>query len=203
MPRRSSTAQDLAQIAVFAALIAALGLPGQLLLGSSAVPLTFQTLGVMLAGAMLGPRKGPLAVLVFLALCFAGLPLLAGGRTGLTAITSASGGYLVGFVVGAFVIGLLTQRLLPRYPLWAGIGANVLGGMVAIYAIGVPWTAIRVDLPLWTAVVDSVKFWPGDLVKAVVTAVVARQVHRALPGLLPARRRNAADAPRPSRSRTP
>src|SRR5688572_8488850 len=67
-PRRRGTATDLAQIAVFAALIAALGLPGALYLGGTAVPITFQTLGVMLAGAILGARKGFLSVLLFLAL---------------------------------------------------------------------------------------------------------------------------------------
>src|SRR5215207_3989577 len=67
-PRRRSTAGDLAQIAVFAALIAALGLPGAFYLGGMAVPITFQTLGVMLAAAILGARKGFLAVLLLLAL---------------------------------------------------------------------------------------------------------------------------------------
>ena len=91
--RRSTlTARDLAQIAVFAALSAALGLPGALSLGAVAVPLTFQTLGVMLAGAVLGARKGFLAVLLLLVLAAAGLPLLSGGRGGLVYFTPLFGG---------------------------------------------------------------------------------------------------------------
>ncbi|MCU1635096.1 MAG: biotin transporter BioY [Cryobacterium sp.] len=191
------TARDLAQIAIFAALIAALGLPGAISLGSVAVPITFQTLGVMLAGAILGARKGSLAVLLFLVLTAAGLPLLSGGRGGLAWFTtSPATGYLYGWLLGAAVIGYLTARLLPRYPFWPALGATVLGGIVVIYLVGVPVTAINLGLPLWVALADSAKFLPGDLVKAVVTVLVAAQVHRAYPGLIarPRRADRAADA---------
>ena len=103
MANRRSTARDLAQIAIFAALIAALGLPGTITVGSTGVPITLQTLGVMLAGGILGARKGFLAVAVFLVLTTAGLPLLAGGRGGLGIWAGASAGYLVGWLVGVVV----------------------------------------------------------------------------------------------------
>jgi biotin transport system substrate-specific component len=192
--RRSTlTARDLAQIAIFAALIAALGLPGAITVGAVAVPLTFQTLGVMLAGALLGARKGFLAVLLMLVLAAAGLPLLSGGSGGLVWFTTApSAGYLYGWLLGAAVIGYLTSRLLPRYPFWPALGATALGGIVAIYLIGVPVTAWNLGIPLWVALADSAKFIPGDLIKVVVTVLVARQVHKAYPGLIP-RRSNATD----------
>jgi biotin transport system substrate-specific component len=198
---RRSTARDLAQVAVFAALIAALGIPGVLTLGSTAVPITLQTLGVMLAGAILGPWKGLAAVGVFEVLTLCGLPLLAGGRGGPAVFTVApSAGYLYGFLAGALVIGALTRLILPRYPLWLGILVTALGGIVVIYAIGVPWTATVLHLPLWAAVADAGKFLPGDAIKVVVTALVARQVHRAYPGLIPVGRpRRAA----PDRSTEP
>ena len=66
MANRRSTARDLAQIAIFAALIAALGLPGTITVGSTGVPITLQSLGIMLTGGILGARKGFLAVAVFL-----------------------------------------------------------------------------------------------------------------------------------------
>lgn len=190
-PRIAS--RDLAQIAVFAALIAALGLPGTLYIGSSGVPITFQTLGVMLAGAILGPWKGLAAVAVFDALVFAGLPLLAGGRGGPAFFTVApTAGYAWGFLLGALVVGLATRAVLPRYPLWLGILGTALGGMLAIYAVGVPWTAAVLDLPLWTAAAGVVLYFPGDVIKVVATALIARQVHRAYPDLMRRRRTGAA-----------
>ncbi|TFC95171.1 MULTISPECIES: biotin transporter BioY [Cryobacterium] len=187
---RTLSVRDLAQIAIFAALIAALGLPGALSIGAVAVPITFQTLGVMLAGAVLGARKGFFAVLLLLSLVAAGLPLLSGGRGGIVWFTtSPSAGYLYGWLLGVLVIGYLTSLLLPRYRLWAALGATALGGIVVVYLVGVPVTAINLGLPIWVALVDSAKFLPGDLVKVVVTVLVARQVHKAYPGLIPSRRR--------------
>jgi len=192
-PRRPAlTARDLAQIAIFAALIAALGLPGGVSIAGMAVPITFQTLGVMLAGAILGARKGFLAVLLFDALAAAGLPLLSGGRGGIVWFTtSPAAGYPYGWLLGAAVIGALTARLLPRYPFWPALAATVLGGVVAVYLVGAPVTAINLGLPLWTAFAGCLAFLPGDIVKVVITVLVARQVHRAYPGLIPARREKA------------
>jgi biotin transport system substrate-specific component len=199
MANRRSTARDLAQIAIFAALIAALGLPGSITIGSSGVPITLQTLGIMLTGAILGARKGFLSVLVFLVLTSAGLPLLAGGRGGLGIWAGPSAGYLVGWLAGVVVIGLLTARILPRYPLWQGIGINLLGGVLVIYLFGVTWLAIRTS---WgPAVTGAIPFLPGDVLKAVVAALVAKQVHRAYPGLIPGVAQ--ADSPPPTQRVVP
>jgi biotin transport system substrate-specific component len=192
---RTLTVRDLAQIAIFAALIAALGIPGPLSLGVIAVPITLQTLGVMLSGAVLGARKGFFAVLLFLLLTMAGLPLLAGGRGGLVWFTtSPSAGYLYGWLLGVLVVGYFTGVLVPKYPFWPALGATVLGGIVVVYLVGVPVTALNLRLPLWGALIDASKFLPGDLIKAVVTVLVARQVHRAYPGLID-RARAARRAP--------
>ena len=196
MANRRSTARDLAQIAIFAALIAALGLPGTLYLGGSAVPITLQSLGIMLTGGILGARKGFLAVAVFLLLTTAGLPLLAGGRGGVGVWAGASAGYLVGFLVGVVVIGLLTERILPGYPLWKGIAVNLFGGVIVVYLFGVPWAALRTN---WGGALSSmVTFLPGDVLKAVVAALVVKQVHRAYPGLIePASTVNRSAPPSP------
>lgn len=200
MADRRSTAQDLAQIAVFAALIAALGIPGKIFLaGGGLVPITFQTLGVMLAGAILGARKGFLAVLLFDALTFAGLPLLAGGRGGPSHFFSTpSAGYPWGFLVGALLIGYFTQKILPKYPLLPAFVLTAIGGIVAIYAVGIPVTAINGDVSLWAAAAKSATTIPGDLIKVVVTVLVARQVHRAYPGLMGRRVVSARTVPAPA-----
>jgi biotin transport system substrate-specific component len=183
-----STTRDLAQIAVFAALIVVLGLPGQLTIGSAGVPITLQTLGVMLAGALLGWRKGALSVLVVIVIGLA-LPVLAGGRTTLTSLAGPTAGFLIGWIPAVIVIGLLTAAMMPRYRVLPGLLVNILGGIVVIYAVGVAGMLLRTDLTLGAAIAANGAFLPGDLLKAVVTAVVAAQVHKARPGLIPSRRR--------------
>jgi biotin transport system substrate-specific component len=178
------TAKDLARIAAFAALIAVLGLPGTIVLFGGAVPVTAQTLGVMLAGAVLGARRGFLAVLTFCVLVLAGLPLLAGGRGGLGVLAGPSAGYFLAFPLAALVVGLIVQRRLPRPSVpWVFL-ACVVGGIGVVYAVGVPVLAWRADLELRAAVVTgALVFLPGDLLKAAVAAVVASGVHRAYPAL--------------------
>ena len=180
----SISISDLTQAAVFAALIAALGLPGQISVGSAGVPITFQTLGVMLTGAILGPKKGTLAVLIFMVLAIAGLPILSGGRNGLTSLSSPTAGFFVGFLPGVFVIGVLTALMMPKYRVIPGIVSNLIGGVLAIYACGTIGLMIRADLTLWAAIAANGWFIAGDVVKAVIAALVASQVHRGWPGLI-------------------
>ncbi|WP_353810262.1 biotin transporter BioY [Agromyces sp. SYSU T00194] len=182
--RARSTVRDLAQIAVFAALIAGLSLPGAIPIGSLGVPITLQTLGVMLAGAILGARKGTLAVTTYVVLALIGLPILPGGRGGLAVFVGPTGGYLLGFILGAFVIGWGTARLLPRYRILPALLVTALGGIVAIYLVGVPWTAVSVGIPVDAAALGALAFIPGDVIKVVVTVLVAAAVHRAWPGII-------------------
>lgn len=189
-----TTARDLAQIAVFAALIIALGLPGTITIGGSAVPITLQSLGVMLAGALLGARKGTLAVLTVIVLGLA-LPVLAGGRTSLVSLSSPTAGFLIGWLPAAAVIGWLTYRMLPRYNLFAGIAINLLGGIAVLYVFGIAGMLVRTDMTVAAAFAANVSFLPGDALKAVVAAAVAAQVHRAYPALADRRRPDAAAAP--------
>ena len=172
--------KDLAYIALFAAITAVLGLVPAVQVGP--VPITAQTLGVMLAGSILGGRRGFLSQLLFLVLVAIGLPVLPGGRGGLSVFAGPTAGYLLSWPVAALVIGLLTERLWRRYSLAWGVLANVAGGMVVIYLIGVPVLAAVNDLPLATAVrLGALPFLAGDLVKAVLAAVIAVQVRRSYP----------------------
>lgn len=170
-------------MAVFAGLIAALSLPGQFYLFGSSVPVTLQTLGVMLTGLLLGARLGALAVLAYLAIGAAGVPVFAGGAAGLAPFSGPTGGYLVGFAVGAFVIGLIARTSRQFRPV-LGFVACVVGGILVVYAIGVPVLAWRLDLDFGTALrTGATIFLPGDLIKAVLATVVAAGVYRAYPAL--------------------
>ena len=176
------SARDLALVSSFAALIAVLGLPGGIALFGNAVPVTLQTLGVMLAGSILGWKRGALSVLVLLMLVAAGLPLLSGGRGGLAVFAGPGAGYLVGWVFGAAVIGWLVQRRLPAYPLWWGALSNVLGGIGAVYLVGIPvQAAVLGTSGLVATATSAVVFLPGDVVKVVIATVVASAVHRGYP----------------------
>jgi biotin transport system substrate-specific component len=188
------TARDLALVAVFAALVAALGVVPALTPFGSIAPITAQTLGVMLAGSILGARRGALAMLTFLVLVAAGLPLLAGGRGGLGVFAGISAGFLFGWVVGAWVIGLLVERRPRRLTLGWLILANVVGGMGVVYAFGIPVMALVGNLPMGKAVTLSAVYLPGDLIKVAIASAITAGVLRGYPGILPSRHRERVEA---------
>lgn len=188
---RGLVPRDIALIALFAALIAVLSMTVAVPVGP--VPITLQSLGVMLAASLLGPKRGPLAVLTFLLLVAVGLPLLPGGRGGLAPFFGVTGGYLIGWVAGAFVIGLLAARMLPRYRFWWGLLCNAIGGIGVIYLIGVPWSAVVTGDTSLAAVLGFAVFLPGDIAKAVIASAVASGVFRAYP-VPPAGRPAASDS---------
>ena len=174
--------KNLTHIALFAALIAVLGLVPKIDL-ISGVPITAQSLGIMLCGTVLGAKRGALAVLLFLALVAAGLPLLSGGRGGLGVFASPSVGYLIGFPVAAFVAGLVMER--SRGPVFlAALIGSALGGIVVLYAFGIPGMAMVLDKTLPEAALLATPFLAGDLIKCVLCALITRAVAQMRPGAL-------------------
>jgi biotin transport system substrate-specific component len=184
MTAARSTSRDLALVATFTGVVAALGLVPAFLPPGFSVPITAQSLGVMLAGAVIGARRGFLSLVLLLVLVAVGLPLLAGPRGGLGVFAGPSAGFLLGYPVAAFVVGWLTERGGPTYRLAWGLVANVVGGIVVLYALGVAGLVAVTGVTVQAAVVTSWVYLPGDLVKVVLAAVVARGVHAAYPGLL-------------------
>jgi biotin transport system substrate-specific component len=178
--RRGLDATDLARVAVFAALVAALGLPGSFSVFGG-VPITAQTFGVMLAGAILGPRLGALSMIALLALTAAGLPLLAGGRGGISVFVGPSAGYLIGWIAGAFVIGLIVHSSARKPAAWRTALAMLVGGVLVIYAFGIPVQSMVTRLSLAQTAMASLVFIPGDLVKAVLATLTVSTLLRAYP----------------------
>lgn len=175
---------SLTRIAIFAALIAALGLMPKLALGFG-VPITAQSLGVMLCGTVLGARRGMLAVLLFLLLVAIGLPLLSGGRGGIGAFFTPAAGFIVGWPVAAFVAGLWMERVAPRPTALHGFLAASLGGIVVLYAFGIIGMSVALGISPWQALILTAAFIPGDLIKAAVAGMITAALWRARPGLFP------------------
>ncbi|UUT36303.1 biotin transporter BioY [Microbacterium elymi] len=173
-------ATDVARVAVFAGIVAVLGLPGGFT-AFGAVPITAQTLGVMLAGAILGPWLGALSMTVLLALVAVGLPLLSGGRGGIGVFVGPSAGYLLGFVLGALVIGLIVHAGGRRPVLWRTALGIAVGGIGVMYACGIPLQALVTRMPVPETALTSLVFLPGDIIKAVVATAVTMTLVRAYP----------------------
>jgi biotin transport system substrate-specific component len=174
--------RNLTHIALFAALIAVLGLVPQISLASG-VPITAQSLGIMLCGTVLGARRGALAVLLFLALVAAGLPLLSGGRGGLGVFAGPSVGYLVGFPFAAFVTGWLMERTTLPVGL-AATAAAVIGGIGVLYLFGITGLSIMLGKTLPEAAFLGMAYLPGDILKAVLAGLVTRGLARMRPASL-------------------
>ncbi|MEU7912223.1 biotin transporter BioY [Microbispora bryophytorum] len=185
-PRRRFPAADIARVSVFAALIAVLGMPGALNIFGDAVPITLQTLGVMLAGAILGTWRSALAVVVLIVLVAAGLPLLAGGRGGLGVFTGPSAGFLIGWLPGAALTGWIVERGGRTPSMVRLVTACLAGGVGVVYLCGIPVQALVTGLSLGKTAVLSAAFLPGDLAKAVLASIVARGTQRAYPDAVPA-----------------
>ena len=157
---------DVVLLVLFSAFVA---LTAQVEIPLWPVPLTLQTLGVLFTGAVLGSRRGALALLLYLTEGALGLPVFAGGASGVGYMLGPTGGYLVGFVVAAGVVGWLAQRGWDRRLVWAAV-AMVIGNVI-IYVCGVAWLAVFLG-DLWGALVKGMLlFVVGDLIKIAVAAL--------------------------------
>jgi biotin transport system substrate-specific component len=140
----------------------------------STVPITAQTFAVLLIGALYGSRLGAATMLAYLAEGASGMPVFAGGSGGITAIATASGGYLFGFVLAAYIVGWFAERGWDRSR-W--IVLPMLLASAAIYVPGVIWLHQQfhiVGKPIsWTTALDF-GLWPfvaGDLAKLVAASL--------------------------------
>lgn len=179
-PRLALSTQQLVRAALFTALVIVFAIIPPLPMPFVPVPLTLQTLGVMLAGLILSPRLAALAMLLYVVLALVGFPVLPGGRGGLAVFAGPTGGFILGFIPGAFVVSWLAARRLSETTTAAMIarnfGAAVFGGAIVVYAIGVPWLAMVTGMTIDRALMAVVVFLPGDLVKAVIATIVALRV---------------------------
>lgn len=132
------------------------------------VPITGQTFGVLLVGALLGSRRGAASMLTFVGMGAFGLPVFAGGAAGLSRLAGPTAGYLVGFVIAAGVVGFLSRHGWDRRVATTALAMGL--GTVVIYIFGVTWLSRFVA---WGQVLATgvAPFLIGDAVKLVLAAV--------------------------------
>lgn len=184
-PRRSVTT-DLALVAGFAAMISACAYLGAIPTGGAGVPITLQTFAVMLAGCVLGPIRGFLAVSLYLFLGAVGLPVFAEHSSGLAVFTGVSAGYLYAFPVAAALAGFLVKyvaRERRTRALWV-FCCSLAGSVLVIHPFGIAGMKFYLDVSWHQAFLYDTPFWVGDLLKTTLVALVAAEVHRAFPRLL-------------------
>jgi len=139
------------------------------------VPLTGQTLGVLLVAAVLGRSRGAASLGLYLILGLLGLPVFAGAPLGLARLLGPTGGYLIGFIAAAALVGTLAERGMDRN--WKGVSLMYLAGMAVIYLFGVAWLAVFTG-PQAAITAGLLPFLVGDVLKAVCAALLLPAARR-------------------------
>jgi biotin transport system substrate-specific component len=174
IPARSSKSASLLQdglLVVGFSIFLALCAQVSFYLPITPVPVTLQTLAVLLTGAALGSRRGALAMLAYLAEGAAGLPVFAGASGGFIHLIGYTGGYLWSYPIAAFIVGLLCEKGLDRRFLTSALA--MLPSAIAIDVFGTVWLAVVLHLDILTALQQGIfPFIRGDLLKLVVATAL-------------------------------
>lgn len=166
--RTPTRVRHIALIGLGAAIVA---LGAQLYIPTQPVPFTGQTLAVLLVGGSLGFRRGAASLLVYLAVGMIGVPVFSEGRGGVAIVQGVTGGYLIGFVLAAAVVGRLAELGWDRR--LGGAAAAMLAGTAIVYAIGVPWLKVVTGLS-WSETVAAglTPFLVWDAAKLAIAAAI-------------------------------
>ncbi|MBI2759710.1 MAG: biotin transporter BioY [Chloroflexi bacterium] len=168
-PRASSWLRNLGLIVTGSLLMAALA-QVSIPLPFTPVPITGQTFGVLLTGAAFGSKRGAASMILYLLEGAIGLPFFAGGASGWHIIVGATAGYLIGFIVAAYVIGVLAERGLERSVRTSFVPFFV--GTLIIYLFGVTWLAIVLGSLSKAVAAGLLPFLIGDVIKLILAAAV-------------------------------
>ena len=168
-PRAAGWLRDAILIVLGALFVAALA-QVKIPLPFTPVPLTGQTFAVLLVGAVLGSKRAAASMALYIALGTAGLPVFAGGASGMAYLSGATLGYLIGFVLAAYVIGLLAERGLERSVRTSLI--PFLAGTLLIYICGVTWLTILLGSLGKAVAAGLLPFLIGDTLKLIAASLV-------------------------------
>jgi len=170
-----SNLKPLVFAALFAALTAAVA-PLKIPLGFTPVPITLQTLVVLMSGAMLGPYYGALAMILYVVVGALGLPVFAGGGSGIGAILGPTGGYLISYFVAAYVIGKVVQ--MRKTPKFIDYVVAMVAGTIIIYVLGAGWGMVVTGLGIYAILAGWVlPFIIGDTIKLLAAAYIAKNIN--------------------------
>lgn len=141
----------------------------------SAVPITAQTIIVNLCALLLKPKKAAMTVGIWVLIGCIGLPVFSGGRGGFGVIAGPTGGYIIGYIVAAFLISLACAQ---RNKFVRNLVCTICIGIPVIYAVGAPWMAAVSGIGFKAAIVSGVlPFIPGDILKCIVAAILGRALY--------------------------
>jgi biotin transport system substrate-specific component len=175
------TSLDITLSSMFSALTA-LGAYLIIPLPFTPVPLTFQTFFTYTAGAVLGRYRGMLSQIIYIGLGSLGFPIFGGGKAGIGVLLGPTGGYLIGFVLAAFIIGFLVK--LKKKPGYPAIILAMFAGTFAVYLLGIIQLSVWMGISLKEALlVGAIPFLPGDMLKIFAAALVSVRVIRIFPML--------------------
>lgn len=168
---------DFIYASLFAALTAVLGFVS-IPLPFSPVPVSGQSLGIMLAGSILTMRQAALSVLTFILLGAIGIPVFSGFVGGLSVVIGPRGGYYLGFLLGVIAIALLKGK--NNNP-WRLAFANCIGGIIFVYLFGILWLGFITNMGIEKAfMAGALPFLPGDLFKIFVATTIGVAINRRL-----------------------
>jgi biotin transport system substrate-specific component len=179
---RGLTLRGVAFSSLFAALLVIFSYI-RISLGFTPVPITLQTLAVMLAGGLLGAGYGFFSMFIVVALTALGLPLLS-GKGGLAVLVGPTAGYIWMWPFAAFLVGLVVPRIKVKGALeYVLMFAAMYGfGSLLLYVSGVPWLAHVAKLPFDKAMVSGCyPYLAGDAVKAVAATLIVIPLRRVFP----------------------
>lgn len=159
-------------IAMFTAFISVMAFIPPIPLPFMPVPIVLQNIGIILAGCLLGYKRGTLSVVIFLLLVAIGLPLLSGGRGGLGVFFGPSAGYLFGYPVVTFLIGLFIDKRWNKLTFTYALSVNIIIGVLLLNIIGGYVMGEFMHVSLVKRYIFAAGFLPGDIIKAILATML-------------------------------
>lgn len=144
------------------------------------IPMTLATLAVMLTGGLLGSKYGSISMIVYVLLGAFGAPVFSGYTGGFGKLIGPTGGYILGYILTAFIIGIIIEKINKKNSFYINIIAMGIG-ISTCYILGTLWFMISTNTPLWASLVSCVfPFLIGDVLKIVAGAMLIKKLRPAL-----------------------